>query len=95
MSYTTLNYNKHLLCVGVPSGHVMISTAVLLTCTCYLTPTTADHKREKKAPSRSRLAPSVSYNFAMRMMVVAFATVIGLTRVLISSHFVHQVCNEH
>ena len=67
----------------------MISTAVLLTCTHYI------HFTKSKQPAvtttgGAKEEESSSATF-VRMCVLMFGMVIGLTRVLISSHFVHQV----
>ena len=76
------------LYVGVPSGHVMISTAVLLTCTHYFYPT--KHPSQPTSTGGANHKKDAALAFT-RMCVLLFGVVIGLTRVLISSHFIHQV----
>ena len=66
----------------------MISTAVLLTCTHYFYST--KHPSQPTSTSGANLKKDAALAFT-RMCVLLFGVVIGVTRVLISSHFLHQV----
>lgn len=72
---------------GLPSGHVMISLAVLLCCCQYVGST---GRGRGEGGSGSIRQGHVKRRLA-QCCVLTFALVIGLTRVLVSSHFVHQV----
>ena len=85
-------------CLGMPSGHVMISMTVLLCCCNYLGGGGVPGKQNGGvADGAEGVAGEEGRGRVWRgrrvaqCLVLLFSTGIGLTRVLISSHFIHQV----
>lgn len=86
----------------MPSGHVMISLAVLLCCCCYVGSDGEGAGREggggaeggggvKEGSEAKRRFPRLVERRVAQCAVLTFSSCIGVTRILISSHFIHQV----
>lgn len=78
-------YSRLFVCfLGNPSGHVMITLAVLLTC--------ADHVAAKTSSDRKGIGGNYCFlQSHFRRVVWLIVTLIAISRLLISAHFLHQI----